>query len=229
MPRVIETDHYVRFETPSAAEGTQRGLEAALGRERLRVDVIRDDVVRFKISRGGAFDEAPTFAVCADLEAAERPAFDVERDDGVVRLRTPKLVVSLWLDPFRLDVHRPDGTRVLETARDADGRYWPYATLNDAFAVRRRCRPEDPIYGLGEKTGRHNRRRRDFTLWNTDVLDPNATPEFTAGLPASDPRATVTSTEFDPYYVSIPFFHHQHHETGAIAGSFVDNGYRGAY
>src|SRR3954470_806192 len=228
MPRVIETDHYVRFQTASAVEETERGLEAALGRERLRVDVIRDDVVRFKVSRGGAFDETPTFAVCADIDA-ERPAFEVERGDGVVRLRTAALVVSLRLDPVRLDVHRPDGSPVAETARDEDGRPWPYATLNDAFVVRRRCRPEDPIYGLGEKTGRHNRRRRDFTLWNTDVLDPHATAQFTAGLPAADPRAIVTSTEFDPYYVSIPFLYHQDHATGAVAGSFVDNGYRGAY
>jgi alpha-glucosidase len=153
----------------------------------------------------------------------------VERGDGVVRLRTAALVASLWLRPFRLDVHRPDGSPVVETARDDDGRWWAYATLNDAFTVRRRCRPEDPVYGLGEKAGRHNRRRRDFTLWNTDVLDPHATAEFTAGRPPGDPRGDFTSTEFDPYYVSIPFFHHQAHETGAVAGSFVDNGYRAAY
>src|SRR3954453_3575234 len=228
MPRGIGADHSVRFETASAVEETERGLEAALGRERLRVDVIRDDVVRFKVSRGGAFDETPTFAVCADLDA-ERPAFDVERGDGIVRLRTRALVVSLWLEPFRLDVHRPDGSRVVETARDADGRPWPYATLNDAFVVRRRCRPGDPVYGLGEKSGRHNRRRRDFTLRNTDILQSDATAEFTDALDPDDPRADVKSVEFDPYYVSIPFFHHQDPETGAVAGSFVDNGYRAAY
>src|SRR3954469_19850061 len=228
MPRVIETDHYVRFEAAPAVEESETGLAAALGGERLRVDVIRDDVVRFKVSRGGAFDETPTFAVCADIDA-ERVPFGVEHGDGVVGLRTPALVASLHLDPFRLDVHRPDGSPVLETARDEDGRYWAYATLNDAFTVRRRCRPEDPVYGLGEKTGRHNRRRRDFTLWNTDVLDPHATAEFTDGRPPGDPRGDVTSTEFDPYYVSMPFLHHQDHATGAVAGSFVDNGYRGAY
>src|SRR3954463_8980279 len=108
MPRVIETDHYVRFDAASAVEETERGLEAALGGERLRVDVIRDDVVRFKVSPGGAFDEAPTFAVCADLDA-ERPAFEVERGDGVVRLRTAALVVSLRLHP--LPAYRPRPAR----------------------------------------------------------------------------------------------------------------------
>jgi alpha-glucosidase len=225
---VIETEHYVRFERLDAVEEAQRGLEATLHGERLRLDVVRDDVLRVKISRGGAFDEEPTFAVAAD-PLSEPVAFEVERGDGVVRLRTAGLVASLYLDPFRLDVHRPDGSAVVETASDADGRYWAYATLNDAFTVRRRCRPEDAVYGLGEKTGRHNRRRRDFTLWNTDVLNTNATAEFTAGRAPGDPRADVTSTEFDPYYVSIPFFHHQDHESGAVGGSFVDNGYRAAY
>ena len=184
--------------------------------------------MRVKISRGGAFDESPTFAVCVD-PLADDVEFTVEQSAEVVRLRTSAMVVSLWLDPFRLDVHRTDGTPVVETAADDEGRYWTYATLNDAFTIRRRCRPEDAIYGLGEKTGRQNRRGRDFTLWNTDVLDPERTKEFTAGRPPDDLRSERTSIEFDPYYVSIPFFYHQSHPDGSMAGSFVDNGYRGHY
>jgi alpha-glucosidase len=139
------------------------------------------------------------------------------------------MVVSLWLAPFRLDVHRADGTPVVETAQDEQGRYWAYATLNDAFTVRRRCRQEDGIFGLGEKTGHQNRKGRDFTLWNTDVLNPDATGEFRAGLDPADPRADRTSTEFDPYYISIPFFYHQSYPSGGMSGSFVDNAYRAAY
>src|SRR3954452_7006102 len=74
MPRVIETEHYLRFERAGAVEETAHGLIAAIGGERLRIEAIRDDVVRLKISRGGTFDESPTYAVCADLDA-ERPAF----------------------------------------------------------------------------------------------------------------------------------------------------------
>ncbi len=218
----------IRFEHVSSVEETDRGLLATLHGERLRVDFVRADVVRVKISRGGVFDEAPTFAVCVDPRS-EEVAFEVERGDGVVRLRGAALVVSLWLEPFRLDVHRADGRAVVETAQDADGAYWGYATLNDAFTIRRRRRPDDAIYGLGEKTGSHNRTGRDFTLWNTDVLDPVATAEFTAGRPPDDPRADHTSAEFDPYYVSIPFFYHHAHPAGTMAGSFVDNGYRATY
>ena len=225
---MVDTGRFRRFERVTSVEETDRGVLATLHGEHLRVDVVRSDVVRVKISRGAAFDETPTFAVCVD-PLSEPVDFTVERADGVVRVRTAALVLSLALEPFRLDVHRPDGSPVVETAGDADGPAWAYATLNDAFAVRRRCRPEDAIYGLGEKGGRHNRKRRDFTLWNTDVVSPSAAAEFTAGRAPDDPRADRTSTEFDPYYVSIPFFHHHAHESGAMAASFVDNGYRAAY
>jgi len=225
---MIDTGQYVRFERVDAVRETPRGLLASLHGEELRVDLVRPDVVRVQMSRGGRFDETPTCSVCVDPLEGD-VAFSVEREDGLVRLRTSELVVSVGLDPFRLDVHRPDGTPVAETAQDAEGRPWAYATLNDAFTFRRRCRPEDGIYGLGEKTGHHNRRGRDFTLWNTDVLDPEATREFTAGRAPGDPRGDVTSTEFDPYYASIPFFHHLDHRTGAVAGSFVDNAHRAAY
>ena len=221
-------DHYIRFTNVDSVAETDRGLLAQLHGELLRVDLVREDLVRLKISRGRMFDESPTYAVCVD-PLAEPVPFTAERHDDHVLLRTSELVVTLWLNPFRLDVHRTDGTAVVETSADSDGGYWAYATLNDAFTLRRRCRPEDAVYGLGEKTGGHNRRGRDFTLWNTDVLNPTATGEFTAGRPGDDPRSDRTSTEFDPYYVSIPFLYHQSVPAGTMAASFVDNGYRGSY
>jgi len=227
-PRMIDTSNYIRFESVDSVERTEHGIVAGLHGEHLRIDLIADDVVRIKISRGGRFDESPTFALCVD-PLAGAVEFTVEQSPEVVRLRTAGMVVTLWLDPFRLDVHRSDGTAVVESAADPTGNYWTYATLNDAFTLRRRCRPEDAIYGLGEKSGRQNRRGRDFTLWNTDILDPERTKEFTAWRSSDDLRSEKTSIEFDPYYISIPFFYHQTHTNGSIGGSFVDNGYRGHY
>ncbi|MGZ4770747.1 MAG: TIM-barrel domain-containing protein, partial [Ilumatobacteraceae bacterium] len=225
---MIDTRNYIRFERVDSVEPTQDGLLAQVHGEQLRIDVVGDDVVRVKISRGRKFDESPTFAVCVE-PLAERVEFTVDQSAEVVRLRTSAMVVSLWLEPFRLDVHRTDGTPVVEAAADLAGNYWTYATLNDAFTIRRRCRPEDAIFGLGEKSGRQNRRGRDFTLWNTDILDPERTKEFTVGRPPADLRSERTSIEFDPYYISIPFFYHQSNRDGSMIGSFVDNGYRGHY
>lgn len=225
---MLQTDHFIRFERVDEVTQTSRGLLADLHGEQLRVDVVRPDVVRLKISRGGRFDEEPTFAVCVDPLADDVP-FEVERDSDRVRLVTAALTVSVWLDPFRLDVHRADGTTVLETAADDQGRYWAYATLNDGFTVRRVCRGEDGFFGLGEKGGPSNRKGRDYTLWNTDVLNPTASGEFTRGRAPDDPRSDHEDPEFDPFYVSIPFFYHQSFLGGAMAGSFVDNGYRAEY
>jgi alpha-glucosidase len=81
---VLETDNYVRFEWVSSVAETDRGLLAELHDEQLRIDLIRDDLVRFKISRARHFDESPTFAVCAD--PLENPVeFRVELDAEHVR------------------------------------------------------------------------------------------------------------------------------------------------
>ena len=90
---MLETDNYVRFETVSSVAETDRGLLAELHDEQLRIDLIRDDLVRFKISRARQFDESPTFAVCAD--PLEHPVeFRVERDAEQVRLVTSAMVVT---------------------------------------------------------------------------------------------------------------------------------------
>ena len=225
---MIHTDNFIRYQRVDSVSDSATGVVAELHLERLRIDVIRSDVVRLKISRAGEFDETPTYAVCVD-PLAEPVDFTVIRDDDRVRVSTEDCTVSLWLDPFRIDVHRADGSPVVETAQDSDGQYWAYATLNDAFTLRRKCHQEDAIFGLGEKSGRHNRKGRDFTLWNTDVLSPFDTLEFTQGKAPDDPRGDRKSSGFDPFYVSIPFFYHQSYPGGSMSASFIDNGYRGEY
>ncbi len=229
---MIETDHYIRFSRVDEVNRTETGLSARLHGEELRIEVVRLDLIRISMSRAGRFEEQPTYAVCIDPLAdsrADPPDFEVEIHAGQATLTTSALRVTLGREPFRLDVHRSDGSPVIETAVDGGGQPWAYATLNDAFTFRRRCRAEDAIYGLGEKGGRHNRKGRDFTLWNTDVLDPTAASAFTDHYPDGDPRADRTSTEFDPYYANIPFFYHLRYPTGETAGSFLDNGYRSVF
>ncbi len=194
---MLPTDHFIRFERITSAEQTARGLLAEVHTEQLRIDLVRDDVVRIKISRGGVFDESPTHAVCVD-PVAEPVQFQFERADERVRLTTSDMVVSLWLDPFRIDVHRTDGTPVVESAADEQGRYWTYATLNDAFTIRRRCGGADRIFGLGEKSGRHDRKGRDFTLWNNDVLSEVGSLEFTSGKDSGIPAATARARSSTP-------------------------------
>ena len=221
--RSIDPKYYVGLGTVSALELTERGLLLSVGDERFRVDVIRADILRLKISRSGRFDETPTFAAAFQMPAPV--PFQVNEAADVITLETARLKLVIWRAAFGLAVYRTDGSLVFEDACAADGRSHGYLHLNDSFVLTRRMARHDAIYGLGEKTGRFNRRGRNFILWNTDVLQPgvlaqNRLPEAEM-LPGS-------STHFDPYYTSIPFFYHSRTSAhaAALSGSFIDNGYK---
>ena len=73
---------------------------------------------------------------------------------------------------------------------DADGRYWAYATLNDAFTLRRRCRPG----GRDLRAGREDRAGTTARAATSRCGTPTCSTrtrraEFTAGQAPDDPRA----------------------------------------
>lgn len=222
---LTDTRYFMPLSRLGAVQSIERGILAALDHEWLRVEWIREDIVRLKISRGGHFDEHPSYAVCVDLSHAPIPPFTVAETTTSLVLRNARLEVIIGRDPFTITIRRSDGSSVMTTATGPDGRPWAYATLNDAFAFHRVCARDDAFLGLGEKTGRLNRKGRDFILWNNDVLSPHGEAEFAVGRDPADPRTKNTSTEFDPYYISIPFFYHLD-QTGNAAGFFLDNPYR---
>ena len=225
---MLDTDNYIRYTHVDAVTETATGVEAELHRERLRIDVVREDVVRLKISRGGEFDENPTYAVCVD-PLADVPDFTVARDEERVQVRTAACTVSLWLDPFRIDVHRADGTPVVETAADEEGRYWAYATLNDAFTRAAGAARRTRSSGWARRPGGTTARAATSRCGTPTCSARTRRREFTEGKAPDDPRGDRRSAEFDPFYVSIPFFYHQDYPAGLMAGSFLDNGYRGSY
>ena len=207
------------FERVDSVEEIERGLLASLHGEQLRIEVVRDDVVRFKLSRGGVFDESPTFAVCVDpLSQPVEYTVDARRPRGS---RPPRWCVTLWLDPFRLDVHRPDGSVVVESVDRRTRR--STTPSRSAAAAARRTRSTGSARRPGAATA------RDATSRSGTSTSSTRTRRASSSEAARAPRADRRSTEFDPYYVSIPFFYHHAHIAGTMAASFVDNGYRGHY
>lgn len=218
--------HYSFLRRAQEHVSIERGVQIRVDDEWLRVEALQSDLIRFSISRGQVFDDRPTFAVAADFSAP--PTCKVATTSEALCLCTDELEVVIHKSPFAVDLHRRGGTSLLETYRDPLGVGQAYGTLNDAFVVVRKCTPRDAMFGLGEKTGRFNRKGRAFTLWNTDVLGQNqSASDLRPGAreATQDPR----STAFDPYYISIPFFYHQHGESGEMAGFFIDNSYPARY
>jgi alpha-glucosidase len=207
-------------------EKTAHGVLLGVGEERFRADVLRPDLLRLKISQGGQFDEAPTFA--ASFVPQDPPPFRVTEDASAITVDTGQVRLVVSKRPFGLDAYRADGSVIFEDHRDEEGN-GGYLTLNDSFLVMRRSAPHDSMYGLGEKTGAFDRRGRKFILWNTDVLTPGVLQRNR--LTEADLTLTGRSTRFDPYYASIPFFYHCRADArGArMAGFFVDNGYKGHF
>ncbi len=225
-----DATYFLRTQAAGGLVRRGNGIELALepGEDRLRVEVLRADILRLKISQGGRFDEQPTVAVPdgAPATLGGQAEFNVLDTPEAVRVVTPELVLTIGKAPFRLDAHRTDGSTIFESVADADGGYCAYATLNDEFLLTRRRQPGDAFYGLGEKCGRFNRAGNAYTLWNTDVLAPSVLGEAQAKFSKDDPRSDPRGTVFDPYYVSIPFFYHQRAAAPAMAGFFIDNAYR---
>jgi len=229
MAGKIDTKYFHIHSKVGAIGREEKGFSAELGQEFIKVEVLRPDLLKLQLSRNGSFDENPTFAVSADLQNVSAD-FTLSEEAEMLTLTTSALVFTLWKEPFRLEARRLDGSLIFQSAKpDKAGQHWTFGTLNDEFILARQCQMEDAFFGLGEKTGRFNRKGRNFTLWNTDVLNPNATGEFTAERAKEDPRSDATSTEFDPYYMSIPFFYHQPAGGTAMAGFFIDNAYRSRF
>src|SRR5262245_53868618 len=170
-PATIDCTDYTPLGSVGSIERTERGLLLGVGEERVRLDALLPDLLRLKISQDGHFDQSPTFAACFAMP--EPPSFEVKDGPDAIVLDTACLSLRIHKRPFALDAYRKDGSVIFEDYRDADGKVRGYLHLNDSFAVTRRMARGDAIYGLGEKTGRFDRRGRNYVLWNTDILHPD--------------------------------------------------------
>lgn len=159
-----------------------------------RVDAIADGVLRVRVARGGTFDEDASWAVAADMR--KRRAAVTETPDG---FRTALLSVAVDAAGM-VTVRDPAGKLVTADARAVtlDGR---------DFTLAKRIGPDEAVYGLGDKTGRLNRRGGSFVDWNTD-----------RGIDVA----------LDPAYKSIPFLISTGQEGGAY-GLFLDNTWRARF
>ena len=228
MSRYIDTNFLDYLRHVRSVRKTRSGILLQVDGEQMRVDVLRDDVLRIKISQGGVFDEQPTFAACFDPR--RKAAFTVKQTRLMVEVSTSRMRLRISRVPFAVDAYRTDGSTIFETHRTPAGEPQFYGFLNNKFVVTRQSSSRDAFLGLGEKTRGLNKNGHDYILWNTDILGPDTTREL-HDLPKDHPSRDPRSAVFDPYYVSIPFFYHvpADADEARAAGFFVDNGYKGYF
>jgi alpha-D-xyloside xylohydrolase len=148
---------------------------------RLRIDLLRADAYRVRLSRLGDVPEHRTPMVAGDIED---PALDVqmEEDEQKYRLATGKLVLDVYKQDFHIDVLDEKGSLVTETGGKTR---CEFPTAMDAFPLGfvkdRSCGhwfgvesfamgPGEAVYGLGEQFGPLNKVGQTVGLWHFEGL-----------------------------------------------------------
>src|SRR5437867_138754 len=85
-------------------EKTAEGVLVGVGDEKFRVDVLRPDLLRLKISQAGQFDENPTFATCFQTSGA--PPFRVIEAEETITVDTGRVRLVVTRRPFGLAAYR---------------------------------------------------------------------------------------------------------------------------
>lgn len=156
------------------------GIDVRVGKSLLRVEALRDDVLRVRMAENGVLAEDASWAVLPEARTS-RIKVAADDDNASVGFRTGRLHVRIDRASARLTVSDLQGHVLLEDAAD-----WPVEFRGSSYRIYKQMPEAEHYFGLGDKVGPLDRRNRCFTLWNTDFFR----------FQESD----------DPIYKSIPFF-----------------------
>ncbi len=177
------------------------------GRHVLRIDALDDTLVRVSLLKDGAWRLPRTWSIAPggdvpwagrdrdDLSGFAGTTVTVEETDAGLTLATPALRLTV-ARPLHLSwaARTPDGWRTFAEERPTGGMMLGRRDHACAHFLRRD--PDEPIHGLGDKTGPLDRRGRRFEMRNLDALGYDA--ETT-----------------DPLYKHIPFTMTRTRDAGA--------------
>lgn len=212
------TQHFADLGSVLSWSSLSNGIVVAAYEAEVVFEVWSDTIFRIQVRRPSSRDHA-SYAVVQ--QAPESSNFKVTETRELLRLSTEAATLTIHKAPFGLSGHRRDGTLLFEAPA-------PFAFLNDEFVLSRRAAPGDVVLGLGEKSGPLDRKGREFLLWNTDILNPNVLGQFPTRYDDSGREIDPTHAEFDPYYMSIPFYQVMD-VTGRATGFFIDNVHRARF
>ena len=163
----------------------------------LLVDALADGVLRLRHARSDApLHDRPSYALDPDARWDGPADWTVRESDSHVEAQTARL---------RLRADRGTGAFVVEAV--GDGARLVEAAPTEGVGLDVALRPDDRLFGLGDKALSLDRRGHRLEMWNTDA--------FRYG------RGT------DPLYKSVPFVLKQGH--GTAVGLFVDNSFRSRF
>ncbi len=155
--------------------------------------------------RRGRFGRDHSYAVIPGKAAP--PPLSVRVGPRESSIDTGAVRVVIRQDPFQLEILSRDGGSL-----DADDTTFGTAFAGSSIRTWKRLRDDEYVYGLGEKTGRLNKRGKQlggytYVMWNSDTFAYDAS--------------------IDPIYASVPIYLVL--RQGRAHGIFLDNTFRSSF
>lgn len=165
----------------------------------VRFQVLAADLIRVRVSFGGPIPQRDHSWAIAKT-SWDAPPWTVKDEADDVLIATAELEVAIHRSPLLIEfrdarTHRVINADVLPMAHDP---------RSGTVAAAKKFGVEEHFYGLGEKAARLDKRRGQFSMWNSD------TPAYHEGT--------------DPIYQDIPFY--LGWQSGEVYGIFLDNSFR---
>ena len=197
---------------------TGKGIELDCSNAYVSLEVIAKDIVRVRVgvkekSLGGKYLEDYSYAVREDLPASSA-IYNIKNNASSVVLSTEVLDVVLNKAPLLIDFVDKNGFSIISDFSpmnwkkiDHKGSSTGLSGVNvegHDVVVTKKLSYGEHFYGLGEKTGKLDKRRAKYQMWNTDAYG--------------------YGVDSDPLYQSHPFFIGL--KEGKAYGVFFDNSYR---
>lgn len=171
----------------------------------LALSVLSPEIVRVRFVPRPELGRDHSYAVVGRLPGDSQATFEVKADRTLIR--TSALQVTVRHDPLRVAFATAGGESL-----DEDDAARGIGFVDGTVRVWKRLRDDEQVYGLGEKTGRLNKRGRklggySYVMWNSDTFAYGA--------------------DTDPIYATFPFYMVM--RNGRAHGIFFDNTHRSLF
>jgi alpha-glucosidase len=165
----------------------------------VRFQALAPDLVRVRASFGKPLPARDHSWAVAKTDW-DVPQWSVKEEPAGLLISTAELEVSIRRSPLLIEFRDARTHRTI----NADERPMMHDPRSGTVAAAKKLGFDEHFYGLGEKTAMFDKRRDQFTMWNSD------TPAYKEGT--------------DPIYQDIPFY--MGWQNGEAYGIFFDNSFR---
>jgi alpha-glucosidase len=179
---------------------TDNGVDLTCGGgSEVRISVLASDLIRVRAAFAGKLP-ARDHSWAIEKTSWNAPQWNLAEESGALRISTAEVELVVSRSPLLLEFRDAKTHQAI----NADQQPMRFDPQSGVVAAAKKFGFDEHFYGLGDKATRLDKRRGEFTMWNSDTY---AYQEGT-----------------DPIYQSIPFYIGW--QQGKAYGIFFDNSYR---